>query len=204
MPPKPTSTFSCNASVLHPTQPALGMEEVTEREQELRSLSPLALSEDLAEHPVPLVRGPGGVLYIVDHHHLARILLDLDKADQLVCGVVADYSDRSLEDFWKTLDQKCWALLKDSSGKSIRYNDIPATVVELPNDPYRTLAWHVRKRGGFCKTNVPFAEFHWAKYFRDAGIQPTQVERALELARSCGTAPEKPLPGCKQENKSCK
>ena len=54
---------------------------------------------------------------------------------------------------------------------------MPATVQALPDDPYRTLAWRVRKGEkdvendeGFCrgliKENKEFAEFQWADWLR--------------------------------------
>jgi hypothetical protein len=39
---------------------------------------------------------------------------------------------------------------------------LPQKVTGLTDDPYRSLAWAVRKRGGFQKTTASFSEFQWA------------------------------------------
>lgn len=38
---------------------------------------PAKLQEFLKANPVPCVVGPGGTLYLIDHHHLARALYNL-------------------------------------------------------------------------------------------------------------------------------
>jgi hypothetical protein len=63
----------------------------------------------------------------------------------------------------------------------------------MPDDPYRTLAWLVRKNQGFCRADMPqkeFAEFQWADFFR-SNLNPSDVEwtaklidKAVKLAES--------------------
>jgi hypothetical protein len=64
-----------------------------------------------------------------------------------------------------------------------------------PDDPYRTLAWMVRKRDGFCRALMQqkeFAEFIWADWMRGKIEPAAQVaagpkkflETALKLAKS--------------------
>ena len=36
----------------------------------------------------------------------------------------------------------------------------------MTDDPYRSLAWLVRRNGGYCKTSSEFAEFKWADWLR--------------------------------------
>jgi len=105
-------------------------------------------------------------------------------------------------EFWQTLDNNCWAYL-GPPGDRIDPATIPTTVKELRDDPYRTLAWRVVKKHGYCKTDVPFAEFKWAAYFRAKGIQPDQTNRAMKAAESCATSGEDGLPGCKAAGSSC-
>jgi len=78
-------------------------------------------------------------------------------------------------------------------------NHLPEDVRGLADDPYRSLASAVRKRGGYEKTSVPFAEFRWAAFFRErlktyptrAGFEKA-VDEALTIAHD---AAAKGLPG---------
>jgi hypothetical protein len=76
---------------------------------------------------------------------------------------------------------------------------LPQKVSELTDDPYRSLAWAVRERGGFQKTTVSFSEFQWANFFRkriEIGSKPKDFKRAVEAALQIShTAEAKGLPG---------
>ena len=39
-------------------------------------------------------------------------------------------------------------------------------VEDMNDDPYRSLAGALRRRGGFAKDATPFSEFVWADFFR--------------------------------------
>jgi hypothetical protein len=67
----------------------------------------------------------------------------------------------------------------------------------MPDDPYRSLAWFVRQKGGFCTTAREFAEFAWADWFRskspaleiqnlpsDPNDKNATVDEAVEMAHS--------------------
>jgi hypothetical protein len=71
-----------------------------------------------------------------------------------------------------------------------------AAIADLIDDPYRSLAGFVRKRGGFVKTEKPYVEFAWADFFRtrvrlgdwDAAIARAGIicnDRGEELAWIC-------------------
>jgi hypothetical protein len=123
---------------------------------------------------------------------------------QLQCAVLGDYSNYGEKDLWKLLQNSCWVNLITETSQAIYYKIIPNTVGDLSDNPYRTLAWLVRKKNGYCKTEVPFAEFKWATFFYKAGIRPDQVDRAMQIAKTCGTSTEFSLPGCKKEpNQTC-
>jgi hypothetical protein len=72
--------------------------------------------------------------------------------------------------FWAQLDAQHWVHLKDKDGVAIRPDALPKTLLEMPDDPYRTLAWMVRKRDGYCRSlmtqGTAFAEFQWADWMR--------------------------------------
>ncbi len=43
---------------------------------------------------------------------------------------------------------------------------LPNDIRGLADDPYRSLAWFVRKAGAFENSEKNFAEFTWANFFR--------------------------------------
>jgi hypothetical protein len=66
---------------------------------------------------------------------------------------------------------------------------LPKSLLDLPDDPYRSLASAVRKKGGFAKVEGDpfFTEFRWANFFRERmniGDWSDSVSHASKLARS--------------------
>ncbi len=51
-------------------------------------------------------------------------------------------------------------------GRRRSYDELPKTVADIEDDPYRSLARELRKTGGFAKDSTPFAEFLSADFFR--------------------------------------
>jgi hypothetical protein len=79
----------------------------------------------------------------------------------------------------------------DPQGRRRDFADIPKTVLQLKDDPFRSLAGELRRAGGFAKDTTPFSEFLWADFFRRKIKRKTveadfaaAIERALRLARS--------------------
>ena len=154
------------------------------------------LIEYLRAKPVPVVRGPNGKLFLIDHHHLSRALIELGHP--VAFGfIVADLIDREPQDFWSTMDRCKWVypLKPDGTPVDILANDLPNSVVDMTDDPFRSLAGFVRRAEGFSKVERPFVEFEWAKFFRDhldksisIDDMPSKYEKvlseALKLAKS--------------------
>jgi hypothetical protein len=184
---------------LRPTQMAVGMREVDYRVKKIQSLKGKELEEYLHERRVPVVEGPKGRHYIVDHHHLARSCWEAG-VEEVPVEKKADLSHLSLEELWEALEKSRWIYPFDQFGQGP--HDplwLPENVKGLADDPYRSLAWAVREKGGFEKCNTPFSEFHWANFFRKKlenhpvhGEFHDALEEALKLARS---AVAKHLPG---------
>lgn len=151
---------------LRPTQGAVGYRAIAEKAEKLRNMSRAELGEYLVENPVPVVRGPRGELYMVDHHHLTRALMDIGR-DAVFIHVVEDWSRRGPEAFWKKMEARGYARLADENGRRIEALQLPRTVMDIPDDPYRSLAAAARERDAFKKTSVFFAEFKWADYYRE-------------------------------------
>lgn len=150
---------------LRPTQVTIGAREVALRRAAWANASGKARLALLASHAVPGVIGPKGRFYIVDHHHLARALLEAG-AHGVFVHVLADYSRLSRAEFWMFLDQHGWVHTYDTRGRRTGFRAIPKTLAGLSDDPYRSLSSAVRRAGGFAKDTTPFAEFLWAQFFR--------------------------------------
>jgi len=196
--PKAIATVPCNASELRPTQPSVGLAEVQDRKAKLSGKSKKHQVEYFDKRRPVVVKGPNNGFYVVDHHHLVRMAMDM-KVEKPSCDIVVDLSRLGEEQFWSTLNAKCWAYLKDEKGGEISYKTLPKSVAELRDDPYRSLAWRVRKQGGFCKSSTAFAEFRWALFFRQKGIKPEDDRSALVEAKTCGANATAALPGCKSQ-----
>lgn len=175
---------------LRPTQVSIGAREVARRKEEWTDANGKTQLALLASHVVPGVIGPKGRFYIVDHHHLARALLEAGVRGVFV-HALADYSRLGRQEFWMTLDQHGWVHTYDACGRRTEFEAIPKHLAGLTDDPYRSLAGAVRRAGGFAKDTTPFAEFLWAQFFRGrvkSGLVSRDfggaVARALAMART--------------------
>jgi hypothetical protein len=149
---------------LRPTQITVGLREVAAKRAQWRALGKKRKAF-LAQHIVPVVRGPKGRSYVIDHHHLARALHEEGIAT-ISTTVIADLQRLERNAFWVFLDNRGWLHPFDSAGKRCTYAVIPKSLEELVDDPYRSLAGEVREGGGYAKDTTPFSEFIWADYFR--------------------------------------
>jgi hypothetical protein len=185
---------------LRPTQMAVGMRAVDAKRRKLesRGLKPKRIARFLEARPIPTVKGPANELFIVDHHHLGLALLRAD-VDRAFVSIIGDLSGLPRRRFWARMEAAGLLHPYDEMGRRVAPADLPSALAALRADPYRDLAWSVREAGGYEKSRVPFAEFHWANYFR-ALIEPARlkrdyeatVRRAMRLARRPGA---RGLPG---------
>jgi hypothetical protein len=163
------------------------MIEVREKEAELSSKSGPKLVAYQQKHPEPVVKGPGGALFITDHHHLARAMADLG-IESAFCQLEADYSVFDPSSFWAKMEGQHWVYLYDENGKGPRDpQDLPNTVKGLKDDPYRSLSGAVRHNGGFAKVSTPFAEFRWADFYRSK-VSAADIDRNFKKAVKEATA----------------
>ena len=175
---------------LRPTQITVGMREVAAKRQAWRKRAGVAGGEFLGEHMIPVIQGPKGRLYIIDHHHLARALHDEGVASVLVT-IMANLHRLDQDEFWSVLDNRRWMHPFDARGVRRGTKNIPKSVDGLVDDPYRSLAGELRLAGGYAKDTSPFSEFVWADFLRRR-IKRRQIETdftaalaaALALARS--------------------
>jgi hypothetical protein len=173
---------------LRPTQITVGMREVDEKRRHWRTLPHHA--QFLGSHLIPVIHGPKERFFVVDHHHLARALLE-EGVEQVAITVIADLRKLDRDAFWTFLDNRGWLHPYDAKGKRRPYSALPRRIADLADDPFRSLAGELRRVGGFAKDTTPFSEFLWADFLRRR-IARREVEKkftaalatALEAARS--------------------
>lgn len=169
---------------LRPTQMTVGRKEVESKREEWAKLDKKERRAAMEELFFPAVLGPGEAYYILDHHHAAVALLKEGTAEVQV-GVAEDLSALGMRDFWVYMDHVSWVHPYDHRGRRCSFKEMPSSLRELRDDPYRSLAGEVRDRGGFAKSATPFPEFLWTNYFREnvpAGRLKSQYEKALKQA----------------------
>ncbi len=187
---------------LKPTQFAVGLLEVEYKVSEMKRLKPKKLKKLIHETPVPVVISPWKELCIVDHHHFLFACWHAGIKKVRV-EVVKDFSNTKLNyhRFWQKMARKNYAYLYDQFGKGPQHAlYLPMDVRGMADDPYRSLAWMVRKEGGYENSNQTFAEFKWADLFRSKRLLDSQgrsgfhaaVVRGVKLAKS---SKAKGLPG---------
>ena len=175
---------------LRPTQITVGMREVELKRKSWREHPERKKPEFLGRHLIPVIWGPKERRYVIDHHHLARALHE-EGVEHVLTTTVADLSRLSQDAFWIFLDNRGWMHPFDEKGQRRTYDDLPKSVDELVDDPYRSLAGELRKAGGFAKDTTPFSEFLWADFLRrrikrkavDSDFEKA-MDKALKLAKS--------------------
>jgi len=167
-------------SDLRPTQMTVGMREVQEKRKRLREHPTKKIGKFLGSHMIPVVQGPKGRLYVIDHHHLALALHKEGIRDVLVT-VITHLDELDGDAFWTVLDHHSWVHPYDDEGRRRTFRDIPKSLDELADDPYRSLAGEIRRGGGFAKDTTPFSEFLWADFFR-RGVKRKLVENKFRAA----------------------
>lgn len=176
---------------LRPTQMTVGMREVKEKRKRWREhKSEKKQAELLGKHMIPVVLGPDERHYLVDHHHLARALHD-EGVEHILVTVIGNLSMVDPDAFWGVMDNKRWVYPYDSKGERRHFKDIPRSVADLKDDPFRSLAGELRRAGGFAKDTTPFSEFLWADFLRRKLPRKTvednfskAIEKGLALVRS--------------------
>jgi hypothetical protein len=185
---------------LRPTQITIGVREVHAKRKHWQDRGERFLDKYL----FPVILGPNGRRYLIDHHHLALALHQEGVKDVAVTGI-ANLSRLDRDYFWFFMEHRNWAYPVDADGRRRPYSDLPKSVVELIDDPFHSLAGELRRAGGFANT-TPFNELLWVDFLRRRIKRKVvdndfydAVMKALQLARSvdanhlpgwCGPVPE--------------
>ena len=194
---------------LRPTQITVGMREVADKRKQwkTRAENKGKGEEFLGKHLIPVILGPKDRHYVIDHHHLARALHE-EGVDGVLITVVADLSKLDRDAFWFNLDNRGWTHPFDDQGRRRDYKDIPRSISQLVDDPFRSLAGELRRVGGFAKETTPFSEFLWADFLRrrikrkavehdfdqtlEEALRHAKSEEAAYLPGWVGAVPEEP------------
>ena len=190
---------------LRPTQITVGMREVKSKRRHWRETAKRKGDKFLGKHLIPVILGPKDRNYVIDHHHLALALHE-EKVKDVAVTVIANLAKLEPDAFWVVMDNRSWMHPFDADGVRRHYKDIPKSVTELADDPFRSLAGELRRAGGFAKDTTPFSEFIWADFLRRRMKRKLveddfdrAMEKALQLAKSidanylpgwCGPVPE--------------
>jgi hypothetical protein len=165
---------------LRPTQITVGMREVAAKRKAWRTKADDSGADFLGRHMIPVILGPKGRYYVVDHHHLIRALYD-EGVKKVLVTVMASLKALDPDAFWFVLDTHCWMHPYDDQGRRRSYEDIPKSVKDLIDDPFRSLAGELRRIGGFAKDTTLFSEFLWADFLRRR-MKRTVVETEFDAA----------------------
>jgi hypothetical protein len=190
---------------LKPMQIPAGMYEVQDKAQSLRGMKAKDSDKWLRDKSVPYVEDYKGRKRPVDHHHEARAAWEADLSE----AYAHRYLDDQLHDSIKALPRDAFYAVthamglfydRDQFGSGPHDpNHLPEDVRGMADDPFRSIAWQVRKRGGYDKSGLPFAEFHWAQFFRErVQTYPTRADfekSVLEAMRIVHDPAAKGLPG---------
>ena len=151
---------------LHPTQITVGMREVAFKRKRWREKDRETAERYLTSHAIPVILGPEARYFLLDRHHLSRAL-HIEGVTEAPISVVADLSNLPPDEFWSVFEGRNWSHPFDDKGKRRDYRDIPKLVVDLIDDPFRSLAGALKRAGCYAKDKSPFSEFRWADFLRD-------------------------------------
>ena len=174
---------------LRPTQITVGRIAVKARLDRWKRMPAGKRAEHLDHHWFPAVKGPDDGFYITDRHHTGLALLQAGVKQARVV-VLKDLSELEPDAFWMAMDHHGWVHPYNAKGHRDEFSAIPDALEDLADDPYRSLADHVQKLGGYADSDLPYADFLWADFFRNRlHIQTTRAgwenatAAALALAR---------------------
>lgn len=127
-----------------------------------------------------VVLGPERQPYLHDGHHYAVALcrMGIERAGMVI---VDDLSHLNQDAFWLAMAQRYWVRPIDGMGIHRPIEHLPANVLAMQDDPFRSLAGAVRRLGGYVKTDMPYADFVWADFLR-SHIARTDLDGDFEAA----------------------
>jgi len=171
---------------LHPTQFAVGMFSVQQKLAEIKSIYVSGQFLDfLKKKVIPVWIGPDQRLYLLDRHHttLAISKLNIPKSEKrIIVEVVQDFSDLSRSQFYEKLEKV--AYLSMTGRGRLPVEDLPQSLDQLRNDPYRSLSTFARESKCYKKVKVNYLEFIWANYFYRQGVKLKPTSELVDYRKN--------------------
>lgn len=169
---------------VHPTQFALGMVSIKKKVNKIeKRFKKKQLHDKIIEKVIPVVIGPDQKYYILDGHHSSYALLKAEiphNKKVLHVSITKDCSTCSDNEFKRTMTQDGFSYLYCPEFIKREFYELPKTLSDLGDNPYRSLSWVLREKGCYNKVNVNYLEFIWAKILktelelRDMGIKSSK------------------------------
>jgi hypothetical protein len=150
---------------LRPTQITIGLRDAQMRAAKIKARVDADSGKVVRKTVIPVVSGPKNNYYVIDHHHLSRASL-LAGLTQVSVVVVLNLGRLDKDAFWVFMDNRGLVHPYDENGKRCDYTEIPKSIEDLRDDPFRSLAGALRRKGGYAKDTTPFSEFLWADHLR--------------------------------------
>jgi len=187
--------YEVDVAQLQPTQWCVGLAEVNSRQLDFTEQSPKERLNYLKSKPVPLVRNGSGSLWMIDRHHRLRALLDLEQNATTYGYVIENFPTEDESESLRLLAERGWLYLYNGRGQGpLSPQDLPKSLLQLEDDPYRSLAWKLKKEGLLRpEPLIPYHEFRWGNWLRSRALPPfssKSLKPALPAARSlvCSSA----------------
>ncbi len=156
---------------LHPTQPEVGQYQVKKKVKEFESLSEHKIEKVIEKKIVPVVIGPEGKLYLIDHHHTSLALLETGhkKVDVVV---KENWSNLDLKTFWEKMNAEKYCFLKKADGSIADplSKAFPKSLRECGDNPYRSLVWIMSEEGLLKEVEIPYYEFYLSEVLKKKGL----------------------------------
>lgn len=154
---------------LAPTQMNIGVIAMESKVKKILSKHKKGKLESYIKKKVaPAYLAKNGKYYIIDRHHTSRALYEANTPlKKFPVEVLADYSHLSMDEFFTEMNRSGKLYLLDNGEGPLSPFLLPEHIKDITDDPYRSLAWMVREKGGFKKVDVAFLEFIWSAFLRE-------------------------------------
>lgn len=182
-----------NIGDLHPTQANIGLYQVEYTKAWLKLIDSgksqifPSIDELLNQQIVPVVIGPEGILYMVDNHHTMRAIWDFYGGDpniKVSIKFLQNWQDKP--DFWAAMQANNYTYL-GPPGEQINPREIPSSIGDLTDDPYRAAVGMAMQWGLFEKPQGEakyFYEFKWGDCLKKQGFDLGEELDRSEIFRT--------------------
>lgn len=150
---------------LRPTQASLGHMLMQCKRTGFEGKTVDKMQKYIADHVVPGILGPGGNIYITDHHHFTAAMSGTKYSDLSVvaCPLHDLRSTTEPDNFWAEMMNNGWVWMEDNRGQPLQsgpggapwYTTIPTTIsASFADDPFRSFSEWVRDDYGYIKCMI--------------------------------------------------